>query len=586
MEYDEGGRVVKECFSGGLPDDKGTTVENIYDDLGNRIETRTSLGSVVQNSFDEDGLLSRVTASGGGGENWEEKIVRDSEGLKIEKIFSGGIRMTRTYDAYGNVISQKSRSFRQDGYDRRYAWNASGRLQSVIDGITGGRTTYAYDAVGSLMSARYEDGTDDYRMPDAAGNVFRSRDRRDREYGKGGRILHDRHYDYLYDVEGNLILKTPRRGLTQHSNHEVSEESDTHIAWQTGDYAYEWYGNGMLKEVRLPYGKTVRFEYDALGRRTAKLFNGHVFRYLWDGNVMVQEWQYEEKDRPQHSIDEFGRIRMQGEEPVENLVTWVYEEGSYVPVAKIQNGERYTIISDYMGRPVEAYNSYGNVVWQADYDIYGDLRNIKGIRDFIPFRQLGQYEDDETRLYYNRFRYYDPRIGNYISQDPIRLAGNNPTLYGYVEDLNNWVDIFGLKCKSPNGYKTGDVDIHGNLSPQSNRAHGHTNTRADGFVQSHHPIQDLWAQKNINGYNRNDAPATLLKSASGEPHAKISSSQRTRRLGPGGWNTTLKQEFNISYKEMIDAGVAPEQAKKVIKDSYKYFDSLRGQNIGNPFFDI
>ena len=136
---------------------------------------------------------------------------------------------------------------------------------------------------------------------------------------------------------------------------------------------------------------------------------------------------------------------MLGDELVENLVTWVYEEGSYVPVAKIQNGERYTIISDYMGRPVEAYNSYGNVVWQADYDVYGDLRNIKGIRDFIPFRQLGQYEDDETRLYYNRFRYYDPRIGNYISQDPIRLMGNNPMLYGYVGDLNKWVDIFGLK---------------------------------------------------------------------------------------------------------------------------------------------
>jgi len=198
--------------------------------------------------------------------------------------------------------------------------------------------------------------------------------------------------------------------------------------------------------VRLPYGKTVRFEYDALGRRTAKLFNGHVFRYLWDGNVMVQEWQYEEKDRPQHSIDEFGRIRMLGDEPVENLVTWVYEEGSYVPVAKIQNGERYTIISDYMDRPVEAYNSYGNVVWQADCDVYGDLRNIKGIRDFIPFRQLGQYEDDETHLYYNRFRYYDPRIGNYISQDPIRLMGNNPTLYGYVEDCNQEIDIWGLDC--------------------------------------------------------------------------------------------------------------------------------------------
>ena len=32
----------------------------------------------------------------------------------------------------------------------------------------------------------------------------------------------------------------------------------------------------------------------------------------------------------------------------------------------------------------------------------------------------------------------------YISQDPIGLAGGNPTLYGYVKDSNWWVDVFGL----------------------------------------------------------------------------------------------------------------------------------------------
>jgi uncharacterized protein RhaS with RHS repeats len=32
----------------------------------------------------------------------------------------------------------------------------------------------------------------------------------------------------------------------------------------------------------------------------------------------------------------------------------------------------------------------------------------------------------------------------YLSQDPIGLAGNNPTLYGYVRDVNSWVDVFGL----------------------------------------------------------------------------------------------------------------------------------------------
>jgi RHS repeat-associated protein len=61
-----------------------------------------------------------------------------------------------------------------------------------------------------------------------------------------------------------------------------------------------------------------------------------------------------------------------------------------------------------------------------------------------PFRFQGQYEDAETGFYYNRFRYYDPSIGAYLSQDPIRLAGNNPTLYSYVKDVNTWIDVFGL----------------------------------------------------------------------------------------------------------------------------------------------
>ena len=65
-----------------------------------------------------------------------------------------------------------------------------------------------------------------------------------------------------------------------------------------------------------------------------------------------------------------------------------------------------------------------------------------------PFRYQGQYEDSETELYYNRFRYYSPDEGMYISQDPIRLLGGN-NLYGYVSDTNYWVDTFGLD-KIPN----------------------------------------------------------------------------------------------------------------------------------------
>ncbi|WP_306475297.1 RHS repeat-associated core domain-containing protein, partial [Erwinia amylovora] len=203
-----------------------------------------------------------------------------------------------------------------------------------------------------------------------------------------------------------------------------------------------------------------------------------------------------------------------------------------------------------------------------------------------PLRYAGQYADSETGLHYNLFRYYEPDVGRFTTQDPVGLAGGL-NLYAYAPNPYGWVDPLGLaKCGASGGYKTGDVDPHGKLSPGVNRALGHTNSKVDGFVQSHHPIQDAWAKRRINAYQRNSAPATLLKSSSGSPHAGISAAQRARRAATGGWDTTLKQEFSISYKEMLDAGVPTNQARKSLSDAFKYFDGLRESNMGNPFFDI
>ena len=61
-----------------------------------------------------------------------------------------------------------------------------------------------------------------------------------------------------------------------------------------------------------------------------------------------------------------------------------------------------------------------------------------------PFRYQGQYEDVETGLYYNRFRYYSPDTGTYINQDPVKLDSGEPNFYVYVHDSNIWIDPFGL----------------------------------------------------------------------------------------------------------------------------------------------
>ncbi|WP_054971647.1 RHS repeat-associated core domain-containing protein [Paenibacillus sp. A3] len=73
----------------------------------------------------------------------------------------------------------------------------------------------------------------------------------------------------------------------------------------------------------------------------------------------------------------------------------------------------------------------------------------------------GQYEDEETGLYYNRFRYYSPDEGMYTQQDPVGLAGGTQ-LYGYVSDPLTYIDPFGLSSdyifRGDDLYKLG-IDI-------------------------------------------------------------------------------------------------------------------------------
>ena len=344
------------------------------------------------------------------------------------------------YDNIGRPAHQRVRHNGRTLLDKSYLWGDNLRLLQALDTINHRSVRYDYDTFGSLSGAVYDDGSCQWRNPDAMGNVYDSPDRTDRSYGRGGQLREDKKWRYYYDSHGNLVLKSMRRSGPSLE----TGMRDEFLAWQSGDYAYTWQGNGMLRSVTRPDGKTVTFRYDALGRRIEKVFDGRVYRYLWDGDVILHEWDYTEADRPNTIVTETGEVTLDRPEPVENLITWVYDSDNYVPTAKIIGDRHYSIISDYIGRPVQAYDDNGNIVWQADYDIYGNIRNLHGSRKFIPFRQLGQYEDDETGLYYNRFRYYDPRIGNYISQDPIRLAGGNPTLYGYVEDCNKLVDILGF----------------------------------------------------------------------------------------------------------------------------------------------
>lgn len=248
---------------------------------------------------------------------------------------------------------------------------------------------------------------------------------------------------YHYDDEGNLIFREFKQlqetGVRFDRKRMEKERGIRCLATGTG-WLYEWSSNGMLKKVIRPDGRPVEFRYDALGRRTAKQYFGTVTRWVWDGNVPIHEWSYKVTDMQPDEEENTA-----SKEPTEDITTWVFEAGTFVPTAKIQDGKQYSIVSDYLGTPIQMYDEQGDKTWDCTLDIYGKVLTFNGrsLND-CPFRFLGQYEDEETGLYYNRFRYYSSESGSFLSQDPIKFEGKNPTLYGYVSDSNSFIDYYGL----------------------------------------------------------------------------------------------------------------------------------------------
>ena len=134
--------------------------------------------------------------------------------------------------------------------------------------------------------------------------------------------------------------------------------------------------------------------------------------------------------------------------------------------------------NDHLGTPRELSDEDGGIVWQATYRAWGNTIRVEAAQpralqkhellahgqqaqqaqndpnpQELPIEQnlrfQGQYFDEETGLHYNRFRYYDPDCGRFVSQDPIGLDGGENS-YQYAPTPNAWIDPLGLKKKCRN----------------------------------------------------------------------------------------------------------------------------------------
>jgi RHS repeat-associated protein len=122
--------------------------------------------------------------------------------------------------------------------------------------------------------------------------------------------------------------------------------------------------------------------------------------------------------------------------------TYVFEDrGDVVPLAqRDDDGDWVYFVTNVNGTPEELVDASGALVGRSQHTSFGAITATSGQTTDV--RAPAQLEDDETGLFYNRYRYYDPHLGRYISPDPVGLDGGE-NVYAYGPNPIGWFDPMG-----------------------------------------------------------------------------------------------------------------------------------------------
>ncbi|MFK5894611.1 MAG: RHS repeat-associated core domain-containing protein, partial [Pseudomonadota bacterium] len=332
-----------------------------------------------------------------------------------------GIITDYTYETNGVIkdITQTDGATQIDRLD--YIYDAVNNVDSITDNV--GLHDYNYNGFNELTQAIHPAGsgltTENYSY-NKVGNRETPADATAYDYDSNNRITKSPGVaSYVFDDDGSM---------TSNSNGEV--------------YNY----NKLSELINYTNGSTtVSYKYDPFGKRLNKTVNGVTTWFLWDRSKLLTEYNNSGQQQKRYT----------------------YLPDRYTPTQIADSNGIYDVHTDHRDAPMLLTDSAKNIVWSAQYEAFGKAiinEDVDGNGAMIVFnhRLPGQYFDIESDLYYNRYRYYSPSLGRYITSDPLGIDGlieeldedfitQDTNLYPYV--INNplkYVDPFGLAEGGPN----------------------------------------------------------------------------------------------------------------------------------------
>ena len=272
------------------------------------------------------------------------------------------------------------------------------------------------------------------------------------------KIRTEEYIDYLYNGDNQLLNETitPKGGTislrtyayTYDNNGNLIQKDDSEEGITTYKYDYE----NRLAKIGYDDGTASEYSYDGAGRRIEKNVNGVITRYIYDNEDILQELN------SQNSI----------------LATYTHGPGIDEPISMERDGQTYWYHADGLGSLRQLTDLTGAEVQSYIYDSFGNIVDRKG-SIANPYTYTGREYDPESSLYYYRARYYNPKIGRFLQEDPMlnparselfkfgkvrnsyipsfeSLLENSQTLNPYVYAQNNpvrYIDPYGLYLIPP-----------------------------------------------------------------------------------------------------------------------------------------
>ncbi|MCI0728150.1 MAG: discoidin domain-containing protein, partial [Chloroflexi bacterium] len=487
------------------------------------------------------------------------------------------------YDLVGNITALQDRApgsglpAKPDSLDRAFTYDALYRLLSATGRECDVTPPVPWDDTPRCADlTRAQAYTEQYAY-DLAGNLTRLRHTADQ-----GSFTRD-----LALMPKNNRLATVTIGLTIHH---YTYDANGNLTDENTSRHFEWDHSDRMRVYRTQAGNAepsvhTHYLYDASGQRVKKL-------------VRKQGGQYEVTVYVE-GVFEYQRI-VQGSTVRENNTLHVMDNQSRV--ALVRAGAPFPDdatpavkyhLGDHLGSSNLVVGDDGGWINREEYTPYGETSFGSFPRK--RYRFTGKERDEESGLYYHGARYYASWLARWASCDPLGFqAGLN--LYVYVKgNPLAFIDRTGTSDTPPSTNQTPAdttpasheryaIDSYRNQGniPQSKRTGGVN-------LQGHHPVQNEWAENNIAGYKKGDAPSQFLETkGSPDPakrgeHSAISRDQNLNR--PAKWSDkSTSQAFSEAAKQYEDAGLLTDKkgGLKALNRSYSYFFELNDETRTNP----